>query len=194
MSISRRGWLLEQLPRPMAEDDFTHGFVSIFEDIAGSVRTRVSGFDAYLDPGLAPVEFMQWLGGWLALPSTSSLSEVRLRALVSASGPLFTWRGTKRALAGLLEAVTGGEVEIRDNGGVFQEGRAPANDGSVSIKLSTTGALGEDDIRALIALDVPANASVELHLPPHGSPKGGALADPQRGSDQTDNDPPEDLS
>ena len=192
MSSPRRGWLLEQLPRPMSEDEFTFGFVSIFEDIAGSVRSRVTGFDSYLDPGLAPLDFVRWLGGWLSLPLSSPLSEDRLRALVSAGGPLFTWRGTKRALTGLLEAVTDGEVAITDAGGVFREGRAPANDGRISITLSTTGTLGEDDIRALIALDVPANASVELNI---ASSEGRVdapstqLLDP----DQTKDEPPEDL-
>jgi len=193
MSIARRGWLLEQLPRPMAEDEFAYGFVSIFEDIAGSVRNRVTGFDTYLDPGLAPPEFARWLGGWLGLPLTSPLSEERLRALVHTGGTLFSWRGTKRALEGLLEAVTGGEVAIADAGGVFREGHAPSNDGRVSITLSTTGVLSEDDIRSLIALDVPANASVELHLAPNDSPIAqeptASIADP----DQTEDETPEDL-
>jgi phage tail-like protein len=192
VSAARRGWLLEQLPRPLAEDEFTNGFVSIFEDIAGSVRNRVTGFDAYLDPGLAPLDFAQWLGRWFGLPLTSPLSERRLRALVRTGGLLFAWRGTKRGLAGLLEAVTGGEVEIVDGGGVFPEGTASGNDGRISITLSTTGELSEDDIRSLIALDVPANASVELRLARHEAAAGDESPAPLDRNQPRENEPPED--
>jgi len=166
MNEPRRGWLLEQLPRPMAEDHFTRGFIGIFEDIAGSVRRRVAEMNEYLHPELAPLEFTQWLGRWLALPLDSPMSEDRLRALVRTAGHLFVWRGTRRGLAGLLEAVTGGPVVIADGGGVFFKGGGAASDGHISITLSTSGGLRDEDLHSLIALEVPPHASVELRTQP----------------------------
>jgi phage tail-like protein len=191
MNEPRRGWLLEQLPRPMTEDHFTRSFMGIFEDIAGSVRRRVAEMNAYLDPGFAPLEFTQWLGRWLALPLDSPMSEQRLRALVSTAGHLFVWRGTRKGLAGLLEAVTGGPVEIADGGGVFFKGERVPSDGRISITLSTSGGLRDDDLRTLIALEVPPHASVELRT----QREEGADEEPPAPPDQperTDEGSPED--
>ena len=71
----RAGWLVEQLPRPLAEDNFTQQFVGIFEEVAGGVRERVVGFRHDLDVRVAPPEFVRWMGTWLGLLLDPSLPE-----------------------------------------------------------------------------------------------------------------------
>jgi phage tail-like protein len=164
MNGTRPGWLAEQLPRPLAEDHFTRQFLRIFEDLAGDVRRRVDGFRDYLDVRLAPAEFVRWMGGWLGLAVDPSLPEEHQRSLVMAAGPLFPWRGTRRGLQGLLEALTRAPVQIEEGGGVFVEGQAPANPGRIVIKLTETGGLNEQHLLDLARLEIPANASVELRV------------------------------
>jgi phage tail-like protein len=156
------GWLADQLPQPLAEDHFTRQFLRIFEDVASSVRARVVDFEHVLDPGLAPVEFVRWMGQWLAVPVQPFLAEERQRALVAAAGALWKRRGTKQGLSGLLEALTGAEVEIDDGGGVFTESEAPTNTKKVIVRVQDRGGLTDEQLVDFIRLEVPANAVVEL--------------------------------
>jgi len=90
------GWLLRELPRPLAEDEFTGRFLRIFEDVGGDLRGRIDRFHHDLDPGVAAPEFLRWMAGWLGLALDPSLPEERQRSLVRAAGPLFPLRGTDR--------------------------------------------------------------------------------------------------
>jgi hypothetical protein len=120
------------------------------------------------------------------------MSEERLRALVHTAGHLFVWRGTQRGLAGLLEAVTGGPVEISDGGGVFFKGGTVANDGRISITLSTSGGLRDDDLRTLIALEVPPHATVQLRTQREESTEKESLAPPNQPELPDDGSPEDD--
>jgi phage tail-like protein len=158
------GWLAEQLPRVMAEDHFTRQFLRIFEDIAGGVRNRVTGFEHDLDVGVAPPEFVRWMGGWLGLALDPSMPEEHQRGVVRAAGALFPFRGTRRGLQGMLEALTQSSVEITDNGGVFRGGQAPTGTKSVMVKVADAGALSEQNLFDLVKLEVPADATFDLRL------------------------------
>ncbi len=158
------GWLADQLPRPLSDDHFTRSFVAIFEQVAGSVRSRVTGFQDYLDPDLAPPEFVRWLGSWLGVVVESSLPEDHQRSLVVAAGQLLPYRGTRRGLKGLLEAFTRGTAEIDDGGGVFREGEATPGRHHVDVSLSTAGALNEEHLLELVRQELPASASFELKV------------------------------
>lgn len=167
------GWLADQLPRPLAEDHSTRQMLRIFEEVGASVRGRAISFRHDLDVGLAPIEFVRWMGEWLALAAPPSLPEPRVRDLVSAAGATWKWRGTTKGLTRLLETITGGTVEIDDGGGVFGEGQAPPNQKKLVVRLSERGGIGDDEILAFVRLEVPANVSVEIH-----GPSGPARAAP----------------
>jgi phage tail-like protein len=161
---TRPGWLVEQLPRPMAEDHFTRRLVGLFEEVAESYRSRITGFERYLDTGLAPPEFVRWLGGWVGLAVDPSLPEERQRSLVRAAGPLFPWRGTKFGLQGLLAALTRSEVTVEDGAGVFPEGGAPPATGHVTISIADAGGLNEQHLFDVARREIPAGASFELKV------------------------------
>jgi phage tail-like protein len=182
-----RGWLARQLPRPLAEDPFLQRFTLIFETIVDSVRGRVSGFEYYLDPSLAPPEFVRWTAGWLGLAVDPSLPERRQRNLLRAAGPLFAWRGTARGLQGLLEAFTDQDVEILDRGGIYPEGTSPAATEHVVVRLAGSGGLSEDHLRELIELELPAHATFELRITgEEPGLRGAGSVSPQPGEDPRD--------
>lgn len=160
-------WLLEQFPRPMAEDPFLRRFVGIFEEIAGPLRGQADHLEHLLDLHTAPSPFLTWMAGWMGLGIHPSLSEERRRALVRAAGPLFPWRGTRRGLEGLLRAFTRSDVEIEENGGVFPRGEAPTGSGTVTIRLEEAGGIDEQDLLRLVRAEVPADATVELEVAGH---------------------------
>lgn len=160
------GWLAEQLPRALSDDPFTRRFLRIFEDVAESVRRNVIAFEHDLDVALGPMEFVRWMGGWLALTAPASLPEPRQRELVAAAGAMWRRRGTKPAVIRLLEAVTASSVEIDDGAGVFEEGGAPPNRKAVVVRLGGRGGLTDEQLLELLRLEVPANTTLELDVTP----------------------------
>jgi len=158
------GWLLRELPRPLAEDEFTGRFLRIFEEIGGDLRSRIDRFHQDLDPGVAPPEFLRWMAGWMGMVLDASLPEEHQRSLVRAAGPMFPLRGTKRGLQGLLEAFTQSKVEITDGGGVFPAGAAPEATNQVTIRVSSSGAISEEHLLELVLREVPATAVVDLRV------------------------------
>jgi phage tail-like protein len=158
------GWLARELPRPLAEDEFTLRFLRIFEEVAGDIRVRIAEFTDDLDPGLAPPEFVRWMAGWLGLALDPSLPEEQQRSLVRAAGPLFPLRGTKTGLQRLLEAFTRSDVEVGDGGGVYAAGGAPPASNQVTIRVSSAGGLSEQQLLELVRLEIPATAVVDLRV------------------------------
>ena len=166
-AVGRPGWLAEQLPGALAMDPFLSRFLRIFEEVADTTRERIDGIEHHLDVGLAPPEFVRWLGSWLGVAVDAGLPEARQRDLVRTAGPLLGWRGTKRGLAGLLQALTGARVAVRDGGGVFASGQAPPATHRVIVHLDSTGGVDEQQLLALIEAEVPADAIVTLEVADH---------------------------
>lgn len=156
------GWLIEELPRALADDPFLRRFVMIFEQVAITVHQRIDGVEHHLDPGLAASEFVRWLGGWLGVAVDASVPEDRQRRLVGTAGPLLAWRGTRRGLEGLLEALTDAPVHVSDPGGVYSGGRAEAANRHVTVRLEDAGGIDEARLLELIHGELPADATVQL--------------------------------
>ncbi len=158
-------WLLGQLPMGMLEDDFFVRFVSIFQAVATSLMEDADNLDNIVDVDVAPPEVVRWLGSWIGIESIDSSLDVGIqRRIVRETGPILAWRGTKRGLVGFLELLTGDEVEVRDNGGVFGEGEAPSDQPMVWMRVRSTGWLSDADFIALVRDEVPANTHFELRV------------------------------
>jgi phage tail-like protein len=158
------GWLVQQLPRALAHDRFTRGFVGIFEEIADGVRSQVDSLEYYLDVDSAPPPFVRWLGSWIGLDVEASLPEERQRAIVRIAGQLFIARGTAQGLAAILEAVTGAPARVIDGGGVWRRGEAPPNSGRILVRLTESGGLDEAHLYRLIQSDLPVGTTFELRI------------------------------
>jgi phage tail-like protein len=158
------GWLADQLPRPLSEDQFTRRLMGLFEEIGGSIRGEVLGFEHDLDVGLAPPAFVRWMGGWMGLALDPSMPEEQQRGLVRAAGPLFPLRGTRRGLQGLLEAFTGSTIEVSDGGGVFVDGQERTSAKHVSVRVSDAGGLTDQHLFDLVRIEVPADATFDVRI------------------------------
>lgn len=176
-SATAPGWLADQLPRALSEDHFTRNLLRIFEEVGDSVRRPVLSFVHNLDAGLAPMEFVRWMGDWLALALPVSLPEERQRELLAVAGAMWKLRGTRGALARLLETITGDAVQIDDGGGIFGEGEAPPNLKRVVIDLVARGGLTDEQILEFVRRETPANVTVELRVAgrtvDESTPEGG---------------------
>lgn len=94
--------------------DFMARFLAIFESTAAPIEWTVDNFDMYLDPGTAPPDFLPWLADWFSISFDPTWTEEQRRALLSEAHQIYARRGTRRALARVLEIYTGAEPEILD--------------------------------------------------------------------------------
>jgi phage tail-like protein len=108
----------QALPALYQEDDFTQRFVSAFDAALAPIFAALDNFPAYLDPWLAPEDFLEWLGSWFGLVIDESWSLARRRALIARAFEFYRMRGTASGLKEQVEVLTGGSVDLHETGGV----------------------------------------------------------------------------
>lgn len=169
------GWLLQQLPPVLAHDTVLRGFVLALEEIADSVRERIDGVEHQLDVDLASPEMLQYVAAWLGIALEPSETGERQRALVRAAGDTVRWRGTRYGVERMLEAATGSRVTVRDGGGVLGAAERPGPfDPVVRVQVDSTGGLTEQQVRSLLASELPVGALLELEVRfPQEAPRDG---------------------
>ena len=88
-------WLVEQLPRTMAQDPVLRGFVLAFQEVADTVRERIDSVEHQMDTGLASPDMLQFLGSWLGVELEPTDPAEYRRSMVREVGRLLGWRGTR---------------------------------------------------------------------------------------------------
>ena len=108
------------VPALLHDDPLFLGLCAAFDDLLSPVVTALDCFAAYLDPRLAPGDFVAWLGG-LVGADAGSLDEPRQRALVEGAVPAYRARGTARGLREVVAAaarVPADQVTVAESGAV----------------------------------------------------------------------------
>jgi phage tail-like protein len=161
----RSDWLVGQLPVGMLDSDFFYRFASIFQEQSGTYLDAIDSLPNTIDPAVAPPPMVRFLAGWLALPPLRpSMNELDQRRTVMEMAKIRRWRGTKRGLTDLLALLTGGQVDISDRSGVFRTGTGGEHLPLVTIRVTSTGWLSEQDLIEVVLDEVPAHASMELFV------------------------------
>lgn len=106
-----------ELPALLQQDDFAQQLAAGFDDCLAPVFAGLDCFDAYLDPALAPDDFVEWLATWVALEREPAWSAERRRELVAGAVALYGVRGTVAGLAAELALTTGIVPRIEESGG-----------------------------------------------------------------------------
>lgn len=110
--------LVDLLPGVFLDDALVRGLTAGLDPMLAPVFLTLDCLEAYLDPRLAPLDFLPWLASWVGIELDETLPAGSQRAIVSAAGRLHHVHGTAAGLVRLLELATGGRVEIRESGGV----------------------------------------------------------------------------
>jgi phage tail-like protein len=105
---------LQYLPALYSDDPFVGRFLLIFEALFAPDEWIVDNFDLYLDPRLAPPEFLEWFGQWVDILTPGTIPETRQRAIAGELGMLFLARGTRTALSRHLELAFGAPPQIEE--------------------------------------------------------------------------------
>ena len=158
-------WLVEQLPRTMAQDPVLRNFVTAFEEVADTVRERIDSIEHQVDTGLASPEMLQFLGAWLGLELEPTDPAEYRRSMVREVGRLLGWRGTRYGVEALLEAATGARVTVTDTGGVYgRNDEIPPVDAVVTVQMDHTGHLTERQVLGFLQSELPLGAQVQLDV------------------------------
>jgi phage tail-like protein len=161
----RPDWLVGQLPVGMLDDDFFYRFVSIFQEEAGTYLDDIDNLPNIIDPAVAPPSMVRFMAAWLALPALNPTLDVAYqRRFLQDASKLIRWRGTRLALKGMLELITGGQVEVSDSGGVFRLGEGGERHAEVTVRVESTGWLPEAAFLEFVKDEVPANVRVGLAI------------------------------
>ena len=108
----------EMLPAMFHDDDLSQRWCDGLDDVIAPVPATLDNLWAYLDAALAPLDFVEWLAGWVGLELDQTWGEPRRRELVARAHRLYDFRGTAGGLADLVELYTGARPEVSDGGGV----------------------------------------------------------------------------
>lgn len=163
---------IDRLPAMYADSDFTQRFVAAFDDVLAPVFAVLDCLDAYLDPWLAPADFLAMLGRWTAADTDASQPDSpEGRRLVAEASASHAARGTMRGLEERLRRVFGIDAEISDNGGVSWSttaaGPLPGTDElylRVRVHSANGDALPLRNIRTLIEDERPAHVPVRIEV------------------------------
>ena len=165
--MSRRpGWLVDQLPPAMVDEDFFRRFVTIFEEQAGTLQAHGDNLDVLADTRLTPAAMLPWLASWIGVRALDGAAgdEARQRALLEAWSATLMTRGTPAALRTVLTALCGPGVQVREGGGVFAEGACPLDTAWLEVDVPSDGGLDERSLLALVLDEVPAHVRATVRV------------------------------
>ena len=57
----------DRLPAMYLEDSFIQRMTAAFDDVLAPIFSSLDNLEAYVDPELAPEDFVLWLGDWVGL-------------------------------------------------------------------------------------------------------------------------------
>jgi phage tail-like protein len=166
------------LPGLFQDDDFAMRFTSALDGVLAPVLGVLDSVDAYVDPRLAPLDFVTWLAQWVGTELDASWPEERQRALVASAADLYAWRGTNRGLSALIEITTGILPEIEETGGVTWTGSAPpagrlpgSAGAAIVVRVRTPRGVTVDPARLdrMVAAAKPAHVSHRVEVVSGGS-------------------------
>ena len=158
------------LPGLYHDKDLVQRFTSALDDVLAPVLATLDSSDAYVDPRLAPLDFVEWLAEWVGVELDASWPEERQRALVAGAAELYAWRGTARGMAEAVAIYTGAEPEITETGGTAWTGSPPPSgelpgtpEGMLVVRVRVPA--GEADTIDQARLDRLVAAAKPAHIP-----------------------------
>ncbi|MDQ6720608.1 MAG: phage tail protein [Candidatus Dormibacteraeota bacterium] len=165
----------EALPALFQEDGFTLRFMSAFDSALAPIFATLDNLPAYLDPWLAPPDFLEWLGSWFGLVLDEAWSVDRRRAVLANAFEFYRMRGTVKGLKAQVETLTGGTAEIIDTGGVATSTKTgEALPGSpnfalmVRVAVDDPSTINASRLDALVAAAKPAHVTHKVQVVKRG--------------------------
>ncbi len=78
----------DRLPALYQDDDLVQRFAAGLDDVLAPVLATLDSSEAYIDPRLAPLDFVVWLSQWVGVELDGTWAPARQRALVARAAEL----------------------------------------------------------------------------------------------------------
>lgn len=106
----------QQLPAVYQEDEFLQRFVQAFDAAFAPLFLTLDTLECYVDPELAPPDFLDWLAEWVGIEIDDTWSVERRREIIAGAAALHRRRGTPAGVVDAVRLAVGGRVEVTENG------------------------------------------------------------------------------
>lgn len=163
--------LLELLPAVLQEDPVVERFTAALDEVLAPAFAALDCLPSYLDPGLAPPDFLTALAGWVGVLLDEGWPEPQRRDAVRHAVELHRCRGTAWGLQWQLDLMTEGRAEVVDSGGVTwshdpTDARPSGDPAELVVRIRATGMSDRalDATQALIAWAKPAHVTHRVEL------------------------------
>jgi phage tail-like protein len=156
--------LIELMPATFAEDDLMVRLTEAFDEVLSASLASLDCITAYLDPRLAPADFLELLACWLGVALDDTWPSHWRRDAVLHAVELHRGRGTAAGLQWHLDLMTDGRAQVVDDGGVSWSTtpQAETPDPSTALVVLVSRELSDAEVAAVA--DVVAMAK-PAHLP-----------------------------
>ena len=159
------------LPALYAGDDFALRFTAGLDAVLSAVLSTLDNLSAYLDPALAPGDFLAWLSSWVAAGLDPAWPLPLRRAVVRRAVELHRRRGTARGLVERLELSLGVRAEVLDGPGArwsaTPDTALPAASAD-AVVVRVRGPVELDRVEALVASVCPVHVTCVVEMLPAG--------------------------
>lgn len=158
------------LPAPLQEDDFAQRFTAGLDKVLAPVFLTLDNVDCYFDPLISPEDFLDWLASWVGLALDENWPIQKQRRLIAQAVELYSWRGTIKGVAALVEIYADVVPEITETGGVATSevpGGKPPGSNKATMKVTVRGAEVEPArIDVIVSAAKPAHIAHEIEVLP----------------------------
>jgi phage tail-like protein len=158
--------LAPTLPAYLQEDGFAVRLTQGLDEVLAPVLSVLDCLEAYVDPRLAPDDFLEWLAGWVGAQLDDAWDDERRRLRVASAVSLHRHRGTLAGVRAVVELATGGDVDVEETGGVSRSVE-PTGDPAEPTPpgLTITVRVDDPDGVRLRALEELVDATKPAHVP-----------------------------
>ncbi|MEV6264231.1 phage tail protein [Streptomyces sp. NPDC051784] len=120
--LSSRHPIGGQLPALYADDDFAQRFTAGLDTVLAPVFATLDNLPAYLEPRVAPADFVAWLASWVGATDDARWPMEQRREAVVRAMELHRRRGTARGLVDALRLALGAHARVTEDGGAVWSG------------------------------------------------------------------------
>lgn len=181
----------EQLPAALQEDEFCQRMMAAFDEVIAPVFTTLDCIDTYLDPQLAPPDFVEWLASWVGVDIDETWTLERRRQLIQEAVVLYRIRGTAAGIAAHVGLYAGATPEIEDNGGcIWSETADTAFPGSpvprltVRLQVDAAEAIRQTTVARIVDASRPAHVPFQVEIVVGGRTIAGLQPEESGGADE----------
>jgi phage tail-like protein len=158
--------LSNRLPSLLRDDAFLEQFCAGLDGLLSYVFEVLDNLDAYLDPELAPSDFLRWIGTWVGAAVDPDADGDRPRQSVKRALHAHRARGTATGITELIELQTGLRPEVHDPGFVTTS-QTPSGDSDApdaSVLVIRVRAENDEEID-MTRLNTAIQQAKPVHLP-----------------------------